>query len=91
MELRKSASSAKNIATVPHLSSPTPALVQAATHPQIHSFPGFMAEQVKMPEAAWQQAHVDSTCGPQEAVKVQAWEVVVGHSGLGFVHGALKP
>lgn len=33
-----------------------------------------MAEQVKMPGAAWQHAHVDSTCGPQEAVKVQEWE-----------------
>lgn len=32
-----------------------------------------MAEQVKMPGAAWKGAHVDSTCGPQEAVKVQEW------------------
>lgn len=49
-----------------------------------------MAEQVKMPEAAWQQAHVDSTCGPQEAVKVQEWEPAMGHEGLGFGHGTLK-
>lgn len=41
-----------------------------------------MAEQVKMPEAVWKQAHVDSTCGPQEAVKVQEWEATVGHRGL---------
>lgn len=49
-----------------------------------------MAEQVKMPEAVWKQAHVDSTCGPQEAVKVQEWEATVGHRGLGFVHDALE-
>lgn len=32
-----------------------------------------MAEQVKMPEATWKEAHVDSTCEPQEAVKAQGW------------------
>lgn len=38
-----------------------------------------MAEQVKMPEASWKQAQVDSTCGPQEAVKVQELGATVGH------------
>lgn len=46
-----------------------------------------MAEQVKMPEAAWKQAHVDSTCEPQEAVKAQEWGQQWGHSELGSGHG----
>lgn len=41
--------------------------------PRFIAFQGFMAEQVKMPEAAWKEAHVDSTCESQEAVKAQEW------------------
>lgn len=59
----------KNVGTGPRLSPP--AFVQAATHPQITAFQGFMAEQVKMPATAWKQACICQ--GLEGAAEAPGW------------------
>lgn len=68
-----------------------PALVQAATHPQITTFQGFMAEQVKMPENSLEAGlGLIASEEPEGAGKALGW-AADGLARLGLMSSTLQP